>query len=85
MVIKRPPLPVIGLPVWKLVLPVWIVYGAVVGCGCTPACLGIISTHVDVGAPLGKQLAKVKTCSMTNPKSVPSIFASHTIRRSNTN
>lgn len=68
------PLPVMGLPVWKVVLLGWMVYGAGFGLGSTPPCLGIISTQAEVGAPLGKDRTDVKTCSMTTPKNTASMI-----------
>lgn len=50
------------------------VYGAGFGLGCTPPCLGIISTQAEVGAPLGKDRTDVKTCSMTTPKNTASMI-----------
>lgn len=63
-----------GVPVWKVVLLGWMVYGAGFGWGSIPPCLGIISTHAEAGAPFGKQRAEVKTCSMTAPKNTASII-----------
>lgn len=67
------PLPVMGLPVWKVVLLGWMVYGAGFGWGCTAPCLGIMSTQAEVGAPFGKDRTDVKTCRIT-PKNTASMI-----------